>query len=821
MQTSRRNTGGLDDLIRDALRVVRRVLRTPLFAVVTLATLTVGLGMFAVVYTVVDKVLLEPMPYRNPGDLYFVWRDYGPIQDRKRGPLPGGDIVELQKAGGVIEDVVALQAFLGGVFSWSEAEDPMEVSVIVTSPGLFETLGVQPALGRVFAPDDAGPDRPFTMVLTHELWNRLGADPTIIGKEVRLNGRPHTVIGVLPQGFNFLRSDSDGLAQRADAYANLRVNLTDASPNLADYSALIRARPGTPASAVAAAVGAVGRIIDAREFSGRGLGLYPVGLKSDLVQRIQPVLQALAAAGVVLALMLLVNLASVLLARTAQRERELAIARALGAGDAAVARGTVLEGAIFGLAGGAFGVLAAIYATRALVALAPLDLPRRETIVLDLGAATVVVSVGLLLGVCAAVGPALWAARSSLSSLLASSAVRGGGGHSRLRRGMILAQVALSLVLLDSGALVARSFERLLATDPGFRPEGVFTVRVRTPPALVPDSDVVAFQDRIANALASVPGVKRVSAAAALPLTATMTYAATTLSVPGAPGNTGSAERDAVVTDFIAARPGYFEIMGMRLVAGRTFDPSTEPAVDEALVDTVFARRFFPGVNPVGMKIPGDGDGLTIVGVVRQARLYDLHQDGPPQVYSRISRRQFQRALFYVLATDRNPTALLPELRSAVRRVDSRVAVGDARTMRDIVANALRQQRTGAALLGALAFGALLLAAMGIFGVVAGSVTRRHHELAVRLAIGAEQGGVLRLVVCEAALLVGGGVLVGVPAALAAGGLFRGALVGVSPLDPFALLGAALGLALITLAAGYFAARRALTIDPAELLRQE
>ena len=819
MQKSRGSVGWLEYLIRDTALVIRRALRTPLFAVVTVATLAVGLGMFAVVYTVVEKILLEPMPYRNPSDLYFVWRDYGSIQDRKRGPLPGSDIVELQKAGGVIESAVALQAFLGGVFSWSEVEDPMEVSVIVAAPGLFEMLGVQPALGRVFAPDDAGPDRPLTIVLTHELWSRYGADHAIIGKEVRLNGRPHTVIGVLPPGFDFARSDSDGLAQRADAYSNLRVGLTEASPNFADYSALIRARPGTPASAVAAAVGAVGRIVDAREFGSRGLSLYAVGLKADLVERVRPALKALAAAGIVLALMLLVNLASVLLARAAQREREFAIARALGAGDAAVARGTILEGALLGVAGGGLGVLIATYATRTLVALAPLDLPRRESIVLDLGAAILVIGVGLLLGFCAAAGPALWAARSSLSSLLASSAARGGSGHARWRRGMIVAQVALSLVLLDSGAIVARSFERLLETDPGFRPEGVFTVRVRTPPAFVPDSGVIAFQDRVANALASVPGIKRVSAAAALPLTATTTYVPTALSIPGAPGNTGNADRDAVLTDVIGARAGYFEVMGMRLSAGRTFEPSTEPAVDEAVVDTVFARRFFPGANPVGTKMPFGSDQLTIVGVVRQARLQDLHQDGRPQVYFRISTRQFQRALFYVLATDRDPKTLLPDLRSAVRSVDSRVAVGDARTMQEIVANALRQQRTGATLLGALALGALLLAAMGIFGVVAASVTRRRHELAVRLAVGAEQRRVLRLVVGDAASLVGGGVLIGVPAVLAAGGLLRGALVGVSPYDPATLLGAALGLAFVTLAAGYLAARRALAIDPAELLR--
>ena len=310
----------LGPLLRDASLVARRLFRAPVFVAVTALTLTLGLGLFAVVYTVVEKILLEPMPYRDPGDLYYVWRDYGETLNRRRAPLPGTDVLELQQAGGVIEDVVALQAFLGGVFSWNADEDPIEISTIVTAPGLFEMLGVQPTLGRVFAPDDAGPDAPFTMVLTHELWNRLGADREIVGKEVRLNGRPHTVIGVLPRDFRFVRNDADGPAQRPDAYSNLRVNLVDPSPNQADYSALMRARPGTSPDGVAAVVDAVGRFIEVRNLDGRGLKLYSVGVKTDLVAAVRPAVIALAAAGVVLALMLTVNLASMLLARAAQRE---------------------------------------------------------------------------------------------------------------------------------------------------------------------------------------------------------------------------------------------------------------------------------------------------------------------------------------------------------------------------------------------------------------------------------------------------------------------------------------------------------------------
>jgi putative ABC transport system permease protein len=427
----------------------------------------------------------------------------------------------------------------------------------------------------------------------------------------------------------------------------------------------------------------------------------------------------------------------------------------------------------------------------------------------------------VLLGVLAAVAPALWASRSSLATLLAGGAVRGGGGRGRLRRGMVVAQVALSLVLLNSGALVVRSVEQLFRADPGFRPEGVYTVRVRTPPVFFPDSEVVAFQDRITSALAGVPGVSRVSAGTVLPLTATNLYSPRPVEVPGAPGNTGDPAQDAVLTDVIGTRAGYFEVMGMRLRAGRTFGETPAPGVGQAVIDTVFARRFFPGVDPLGAKIPLQGAEFTIVGVVDQARLFDMHQDGRPQLYVQIANATFFRALFYVIATTRDPATLLPDLRAAVRNVDARVAVGDARSMDEIVGNALRQQRTGATLIGAFALGALLLAAMGIFGIVAGSVTRRHHELAVRLAVGAEHRSVLRLVVREAAVLVGLGVVVGAPGIYAASGLLRGALVGVSPLDPLTLLLVAVGLVLVTLATGYLASRRALRIEPAELLRRD
>ena len=811
---------------RDVELVIRRLVRSPIFAATTIGTLTIGLGMFAVVYTAVQKILIDPMPYKDPGDLYYVWRDYGPINDVKRGSLAGTDIVELQKTNGIIEAAAGLQPFLGGVFSLREGAEPMEIAVMWTSPNLFDLLGVTPALGRSFAPDEIaprfvpgeiGPAPGQVIILTHQLWKRLGADPGIVGTDVRLQGRPFTVIGVAPPDFTFVRNDASAPPQRVDAYIPIG-DLARTDPRDGGYAGLIRARHGASPAAVAAAVNAVGRAIDARDFNSRGLKLYPVGLKADVISRIRPALVVLGAAGIVLVFMLMVNLASVLLARAAQREHEVAVSRALGANTIAIVRSTLLEGGLLGLAGGALSALGAIWGTRALVALAPLDLPRREAIAIDSSIAATVIAVGVLLGALAAAAPAAWAARTSLSSLLASSAVRGGGGHGRLRRGLIVAQVALSLVLLSSGALVMRSFERLLRADPGFQPDGVFTVRVRCPPEFFPQlSDVIAFQDRVQRALAAIPGVTGASAASALPLTATAFQR--TITISGAPGNTGDAERDKALTDMIAVRANYVEVMGMRLIAGRTFTEFRQNDVTEVMIDTAIARRFFPDGNAIGATIRLGERPSTIIGVFNQARQYDVHADGRPQILVR-AEIGF-RPLFYVMRTTREPHSLLPEVQSAVHRIDPRVAVGDARAMDDIVQASLSPQAIGGALISAFAVGALLLAAMGLFGVVSGSVTRRRRELAIRLALGADHGRVLRLILKEGALLVMAGLLIGAPGIYIANRMIRGLLVGVSPSDPLTLLAAALGLMLVTMVTCYVPARRALRIEPAQLLRHD
>jgi putative ABC transport system permease protein len=812
---------------RDLELVRRRLFRSPIFAAATLTTLTVGLGAFAVVYTAVDKILIERMPYREPDNLYFVWRDQAASGGLKRDWLAGPDVADLQNAQGVIEGAVGLQ-LSAPTLSVRPDGEPLQILMMLTSPQLFELLGVAPMLGRAFAAHEVGPNRPSVIVLSHAIWKRLGGDRSIIGSQAWLSGSPYTVIGVMGPHFRFVRHSNLGPPQEPDVYLPFGFHLAEQhprNPDTATFAALVRVRAGTSSEQAAAAVDAVARVVNERNHQVAPVKLYPIRLQDDLVAPVRAILLSLGLAAVVLILVLTVNLSSLLLARAAEREREFAISRALGANGSAVVRATLSEGGLLGLMGGAAGALVGSWGAQLLVALAPLDLPRRNEIALDWSVAAVVIAVGLVLGVIAAALPAAWASGASFASLPATS-VRGAGGSQGMRRGIVVAQVALTLVLLSAGGLVARSFERLLAADPGFTPAGVLTFRVAMGPRLFPDAaGAFAFQDRVETALGALPRVRSVSATAALPLVASGPQNSVwawreMVAIPGAPGNAGDAQRDSVLVDIIATRAGYTESMGMRILAGRAFERTHPENVQEALIDQQLARHFFPTGTPIGATIPFRGRPLRIIGVIKQARLFNLHEDGRPQLY--IRAEDWVRYMpVWVVKTDGDPQALVPEISRSIRRIDPRIPVSSVQTMDEIVTDALRQQRISVVLIGGFALGALLLVAMGLFGMISGSVVRRHGELAVRLALGASHQRTLTLVLAEGALLVVIGMVIAIPGVYAAGRLIGGLLVDVSPSDPFTLSVVAVSLLLVTMAACYVPARRVTRIDPASLLRQD
>jgi putative ABC transport system permease protein len=797
---------------RDLEFARRRLARSPLFAVATVATLTVGLGAFAVIFTAVDKILLEPLPYKNPGDLYRVWATV-PHLDVREGTLSGPQLAEIQTAGGVIADAAGFQCGNGAIPAGNNT-DAYHINMMAASGNLFDLLGAHAALGRGFRPDEGGQGHPTTMVLSDAMWKRLGANPAIIGTPLRVGPDTHTVVGVMRSDFVFSCSAS----QTPDVYIPYAAEPAKQNPNNYPHQILVRARPGTSAAAVREAVDAAARRIVERIPMSRGMTLYAVGVHADLVKQVRPALVALGVAATFLLLVLTVNLASLLLARAARREREFAISRALGASSAAVARATTFEGALLGLFGGVAATIAGGWGTRLLVALGPSDLPRRGTIVLDWSVAAVVVAVGALLGVIAATAPAAWAARLSSASLMSTAAVHGAAGPRRLRRSLIVVQVALSLVLLSAGGLVVRSFERLVAADPGFQSEGVLTLRLSTI-VFTENRDALSFLDRTTEALRAIPGVTGVSATSSLPLSGLT--AMQVVAFPAAPGNTGERDKDRPLVDTLRVRAGYVETLKMRLLSGRTFEANRRDGVREALIDRHLAQQFFPGRSPLGATLQFNDNAITIVGVVDQARQHNLHRDGRQQVFLRAEDYGSRGYWFFTIHTQREPTALIPDVRGAIRTIERRVPVSQMRPLDEIVAEARSRERISAALIAGLAIGALLLAAMGLFGMITGSVTRRRGELAVRLALGATYAHVLRLVVGEGVLLVGTGVLIGLPGIYATGDVIRGLLIDVSPWDPPTLLVVTTGFAMVTIAACYVPARRVLRLDPAPLLRPE
>jgi putative ABC transport system permease protein len=450
-----------------------------------------------------------------------------------------------------------------------------------------------------------------------------------------------------------------------------------------------------------------------------------------------------------------------------------------------------------------------------------MDLPRRETVVLDWGVAAVVIAAGVLLGLAAAAVPAIWAARVSLSSLISGMAVRGGASSGRMRRSLIVAQVALSLVLLSAGALVVRSFQQLLAADPGFRPSGALTFGLDLDDSIFPrDADSFAFQDSLETALRSIPGVAGAGAAHRLPMSGGANI--TQNSIPGAPGNAGG-DQDMALVERVYTRPGYVEAMGIRLMAGRVFEEARREGVREVLIDQYLAKQFFPGSNPIGatlLEYHHEDRPMTVVGVIRQARLYNLHKDGRPQIFVRAEDYTNIRPQYYVVRSGLDARALIPDVLATIRRVDRRVPVYAVRTMDEIVAEARSRERISAVMVAGLALGALLLVAMGLFGMVSGSVARRGGELAVRMALGATHHRVIRLVVGESGRLIMLGLLLGIPGIYISGRTLQGFLIGVSPFDLPTLAAAATGLVAISLLACCLAARRITSIEPDRLLRE-
>ena len=815
-------------LRQDVRFAVRSLGRARGFAAAALLTLALGIGAATAMLSVVDGILLSPLPYSNHDRIALVWTTARlPELQSDELPFSAGNFLALRDRSRSFE---ALAAFRSWGYTITDGTEPEQLPGARVSAGLFEVLGVRPYLGRTFDASDDEPGAAHAAILGYGLWQRrFGGDPRIVGRPVHLNGASYTVVGIMPRGFDFPRGAElpGGLqfAPRTEIWVPIGFTPGDVQRrgtfNIAVAGLL---RHGVTAAQARSDVDRTMRAM-APEFGGKPeqWGGNVVRMQEASTRSVRGgLLLLLGAVGLVL-LVACTNVSNLLLARTASRERELAVRAALGAGRGRLVRQLVSENVLLALAGAALGVVLAAWATRALAGLLPPSLPRADDIALSwrvlLTTLTVAVAAGSAFGFAAV----LHATPNGLAgSLRDGGRAAGGTTRARLRRALVVGEVALSLVLLVGGALLLESFIRLQRVAPGFNPDTAVTASVTLPSD--PDADFPVQQPRWAalgatflERVREIPGVQSAGLVSSLPLTGASE--GTTISVVGRP-TAGPADRPHVQYEIVS--PGYFAAMQIPLRRGRAFDNHDDlNAPPVAMISAAAAAKYWPGRDAVGERIRiFDTTAIAIVGIVGDVRQASLAEPAEPTLY--IPAAQFAYPVYsLVVRASADPATLTQELRGAARRSAPGIMLTDVRTLDAVFAESLAQRRFAMLLVGCFAVAALLLAAVGLYGVIAFGVSQRAHEIGIRLALGARSADVLRLVIREGVLLTVVGLAVGAVAGVALSGLLRRQLYDVSPADPVTYVGIGALLVLVAIAASWMPAWRASRVEPVRALRGE
>jgi putative ABC transport system permease protein len=809
-------------LAQDLRFSLRTYVRRPGFALAALSTIAFGMAANATIFSAVHAVLLRPLPYPAPERL--VWME-------ERASNLSGMSVAYPNFLDYREQARSFQRL--AAFRWRGLDlmghgDPERVEGYEVSSGFFETLGVRPALGRTLGEADDQPGAAPTAVLSHALWRRrFGGDPAIIGRALRLDGRDHVVIGVAPRGFRFPDP------------AQLWIPLGLVAPSLAsrdDHAGLSlvgRLAHGVSLAAARTELESIsGRLARAYPTSNQGVGVSATPLTDQIVGDTRPMLLALLGAVGLVLLIACVNVSNLLLVHTVTRRREIAVRAALGAGRARVLRQLLTESLLLSAAGGVAGAVLAVWLVGGLrtVVSSVAFVPRLDEIAVD---GPVLAFTAVLTAVVAALCgllPSLQASKLELGAALTGS--RSTPSASRLHRLLVVGETALAVVVLAGGGLLVRSFVKLMHVDPGFSPAEVLALDLSLSPGRDSgDGAPVARYDQLLETLWSQPAVRSAALGAPLPFSGASSQArALPEGVPFAKENT-------VLTDFVTVSPRYFETIGIPLVRGRDFgDGDTDASPLVVVVSEATARRFWPGQDPIGKRMcfevefPADGPPLPtwreVVGVVGHVKHYGLSQESRQQIY--VSHRQmplYSRgqlpAMTVVVRAPGGGAAGATLVRSALRALGEGVPVHNVRTLESALAGSVSRNRISAWLMSMFAGAALLLAVVGIFGLVSYAVSQRTAEIGVRMALGAGRREVWRLFVGEGMKPVLVGTALGLAGAVALTRALAGLLFEVSPTDPATFGAVAVLLATVALIACWLPARRAVRVDPVAALRAE
>ena len=799
----------LADMLRDTRYALRQLARSPGFTLVAILTLALGIGATSAIFSVVNGVLLRPLPYPEAESLVRV---HEIVPQYGRFSVAPATFLDWRAQSSVFERIAAYNSSSA---TFSEGDTPERIQGATVSFDLFELLGVRPMLGRSFRADEDAPGKNTVIVISHAMWQRrLGGDANVLGRSVTLSGVPVTVVGVMPAGFYYPSRD-------AEYWQPIALNPATASRGGHFLGVVARTKPGVSVQQANAEIKTIAERLAAQHpQSSANESAEVVPLHEQIVGAIRPALLTLLAAVGVVILIACANVANLLLVRASVREKEVAIRAALGASRRRLALQMLAESVVLAFAGGALGLLLAYLAIPLIQTLSAGSIPRVADVAIDSTVTAFVLVVSLATGLLFGLVPAWQASRAGLGSVLKeggrSSATAGG----RLfRSGLLIAEVALSIVLLVGATLLLRSFARLTNVDPGFRAENVLAFRVALPAGAYPeDHHRVSFFDQLLEKLERHPSITGAGMVQALPMRGDYVLSFGIQGRPAAnPGEGPSANHRAI-------SPGYFQALGIPLIRGRAFTPrDNEQSQMVAVVDDAFVKRHFPNEDPLGRGIDiGNGtDGFyEIVGVVGDVHYGGLDANPNPTMYVPFKQDVFS-TMWVVARAGGDPAQLSAAARQAVREIDRGLPAYSMTALDTVVSESVGQQRFSMLLLGLFALVALFLAAVGLYGVVAYTVTQRTQEIGLRMAIGAQRGDVLKMVVGGGMRLAIIGVVIGIAGALAAANVVASLLFEVTPFDPASYIATAAVLLAVAALACYVPARRAMRVDPIIALRQE
>jgi len=826
-------------MLHDLKFALRSFRRNPTFAAVAVAALALGLGANAAIFSVVDAVVLHPLPLPHPEQLVTVtnskaegfgdlvsWLDFADVREQSRS-------------------FAALAAYDNAQSTLTGDGDPIILPATTSTANLFAVLGVQPTLGRGFAPGEDESGRNHVVILTDQLWRqRFARDPNVLGRTITLDGEPYTVIGVAPPSLRF-----PTIRQEAGLFVPMRAKTQDAElrakRRIRWLQVIGRLKPGVPVAQAQAELTTIqARLASAYPADEAESVIKVTPLEERLVGKQGPAMLLLFAAVGFVLLIACANVSNLLLARATVRQREIAIRASLGASRARIVRQLLTESTLLSVIGGGLGLVLAMWSVDGLIALIPAEVPRMAVIALDARVLAFTAVLSVATGVVFGLVPAVHAARFDLNEVMKGAGTSPSGRRARARSLLLIVEVALAMVLLVGAGLTLRSFGRLSRVDPGFDTRDVLTASVTLPNTRYTDNAaVVAFYRELEDRLHAIPGAQSSALSAVLPLSHTIDFNMFKIDSRPPPPDDGWLLAS---TRFVS--PDYFKVMGMRIIRGRAFmasddDPGADPTV---VINERAAREFWPDEDPIGQRITiqtNEAKSFRIIGIVADVRFWSLA--APPQVEAytpyALTPLPMPPSGTNLFVEVRGPHAigLAGPLASAVRDVDPYVPITKVKTMEAYLADSLSRQRWSAVLLGIFGVLALVLAVVGVYGVMSYDVSQRTRDLGIRMALGARQGQILRMVLLQALRLTLAGVTIGTAAALAltrilvsqlqptvtlapvfgvheAGGLYE-----ISATDPVTFIAIAVLLTAVAMLACFLPARRATRVDPMMALQAE